>query len=104
VNKMYQVLLVCQGGMSSSFIVKKIKLAFKNHNEQIEIHAYAGIELEDHIEAVDMVLVAPNILYMWDDIASSCKDHGIEPVIIPFEHYGNMDGEAIRDLILSINQ
>jgi len=71
--------------MSSSFIVKKIKLAFKKHNEEIEIHAYAGIELEDYIEAVDIVLISPNILYMWDDIESICKNHGIEPVTIPFE-------------------
>lgn len=97
-------MLVCQGGMSSSFIVKKIKLAFRNHNEEIEIHAYAGIELADYIEAVDIVLIAPNILYMWEDVEAICKDHGIEPVIIPFEHYGNMDGEAIRNLIISLNQ
>jgi len=86
--------------MSSSFIVKKIRAAFKNHNEEIEIHAHAGMELVDYIDAVDTVLVAPNILYMWDDVESICKNHGIEPITIPLEHYGNMDGEAIRKIII----
>ncbi len=90
--------------MSSSFVVKKIRNVFKNHNEEISIQAVAGMELVDYIEQVDIVLVAPNILYMWDDIESTCKDHDIEPIIIPSKYYGNMDEESIRELILSLKQ
>lgn len=101
---MDRVLLVCQGGMSSSFIVKNMRSVFKKYNEEIYIQAVAGMELVDYIEQADIVLIVPNILYMWDDIETVCKDHGIDPVIIPAEYYGNMDAESIRDLIISLKQ
>lgn len=86
--------------MSSSFVVNKIKTAFKDHNEEVDIHAYAGMELVDYIDTVDTVLIAPNILYMMDDVETICKAHGINPIVIPLEYYGQMDGESIRKLIL----
>lgn len=97
---MYKVLIVCQGGMSSSFVVNKIKKAFNDHDEEIDIHAYAGMELVDYIDTVETVLVAPNILFMMDEIEPICKTRNIEPIIIPTEYYGQMDGEAIRKLII----
>ncbi len=99
---MYKVLIVCQGGMSSSFVVNKIKMAFKDHNEEIDIHAYAGMELVDHIANVDTVLIAPNILYMMDEIEEICATWNIKPIVIPLEYYGQMDGEAIRKLIIEL--
>lgn len=98
---MYKVLLVCQGGVSSSFVVNKIKAAFKDRGEEVEIHAHAGMELVDYVGDVETVLVAPNILYMIDDVETICKEHGIEPIVIPLEYYGQMDGEAIRKLIIN---
>jgi PTS system cellobiose-specific IIB component len=103
-REMYKVLIVCQGGMSSSFVVRKTKVAFENHNEEIDIHAYAGLELVDHIDDVEIVLVAPNILYMMDEIERICKARNIRPITIPFEYYGQMDGEAIRNLIIESNK
>jgi PTS system cellobiose-specific IIB component len=97
---MYKVLIVCQGGMSSSFVVNKIKAAFRDHNEEIEMHAYAAMELVDYIDEVETVLVAPNVTYMMDNIEATCKAHGMEPIVIPLDYYGQMDGEAIRKLII----
>ncbi|MBG0784567.1 MAG: hypothetical protein H0S79_05655 [Anaerolineaceae bacterium] len=97
---MYKVILVCQSGMSSSFIVKAIKKAFDAHNEEIEIHAHAAMELVDFIGEVDTVLIAPNVLYMMSDIESTCQEHHITPIVIPVQQYGQMDGEAIRKLII----
>lgn len=97
---MYKVILVCQSGMSSSFIVKAIKKAFDAHDEEIEIQAHAAMELVDYINEVDTVLVAPNVLYMMEDIKSTCEAKGIEPIVIPPQQYGQMDGEAIRKLIV----
>ncbi len=97
---MYKILIVCQGGMSSSFVVNRIKAAFRNHDENIDIHAYAGMELIDYIDSVETVLVAPNILYMMDEIEKICKTRNIKPIVIPLKEYGQMDGEAIRNLII----
>ena len=97
---MQKVILVCQSGMSSSFIVKAIEKAFDNHDEKIEIQAHAAMELVDYINDVDTVLIAPNILYMLDDVEATCQASGIEPIIIPPQYYGQMDGEAIRKLMI----
>lgn len=101
---MPKVLLICQGGVSSSFVVNKVREAFKSHNEEIEINAHAAMALEDYIDNSDVVLVAPNVMYMFEDIKAVCEPHGLSPVTIPTQYYGRMDGEAIRKLILDKSQ
>jgi len=97
---MYNILLVCQGGMSSSFIVKKIIEAFSKNREEIQVISKAAMEIVDYIALVNCVLVAPNVLYAMEDIKETCQEHGITPTIIPMEVYGRMDGDAIRNLII----
>jgi PTS system cellobiose-specific IIB component len=98
---MLNVLLVCQGGMSSSFIVKKIKESFEKNGEEIQIISKASMEIVDYIDRMDFILVAPNVLYAMEDIKEVCSEHGITPIIIPMEYYGHMDGDAIRNLIIN---
>lgn len=97
---MTNIVLLCQSGMSSSWVVKKIEQAFHDHGEEINIHAYPAIELVDHIAESDVVLVAPNVLYMIDSVERTCKENGVKAIVIPFEYYGQMDGEAIRKLVV----
>jgi PTS system cellobiose-specific IIB component len=99
---MINVLIVCQGGMSSSFLVNKIKEAFIKRGEGIQIIAKASMEIVDYIENVDIVLVAPNVLYEMEDIREICEEHNIVPVILPMELYGRMDGDAIRLFIMNL--
>lgn len=98
---MMNILLVCQGGMSSSFVVKKIKEAFKNKGEFIHIISKASMEIVDYIDETDIVLVAPNVLYEIEEIRETCTQHGIIPVILPMELYGRMDGETLRVFIIN---
>jgi PTS system cellobiose-specific IIB component len=98
---MMKILLVCQGGMSSSFVVKKIKEAFKNKGECVHIISKASMEIVDYIDETDIVLVAPNVLYEIEDIRETCTQHGITPVILPMELYGRMDGEGLRVFIIN---
>lgn len=86
--------------MSSSFLVKAIEKAFDAHHEEIDIQAHAAMELVDFIQEVDTVLVAPNVLYMLEDIKSACETQNITPLLIPPQQYGQMDGEAIRKMII----
>ena len=98
---MLNILLICQGGMSSSFVVRKIKEAFENKGEHIHILSKASMEIVDYIEETDIVLVAPNVLYEIEDIRETCTQHGITPVILPMELYGRMDGNALRVFIIN---
>ncbi len=94
------VLLVCQGGMSSSFIVKKIKDAFIKNGEEIQIVSKASMEIVDYLDWADIILVSPSVLYAVEEINEVCQEGGIAPITIPMDLYGRMDGDAIRKLIL----
>ncbi len=98
---MYKVLLICQGGMSSSFVVKKIKQAFAENNEELQITAKSSMEIVDYIDEVNAVLVAPNVSYAMEDIEAVCASRGLEPIIIPMKYYGLMDGNAIREIVIN---
>ena len=97
----YRVLLVCQSGMSSSFIVNNVCAAFREHGEEIEFASRSAMELVDFVDQVNTILVAPNVTYMFKDIEATCKEHGKVPIVIPLEYYGQMDGAAIREIIIA---
>jgi PTS system cellobiose-specific IIB component len=98
---MTNILLVCQGGMSSSFLVKKIHEAFSKNQEEIQIISKASMEIVDYIDWADIILVSPSVLYAMDEIMEVCQEYGIIPILIPLELYGRMDGDAIRKLIVN---
>jgi len=72
---MTNILLVCQGGMSSSFLVKKIHEAFTKNQEEIQIISKASMEIVDYIDWADIILVSPSVLYCYG------RDNGSVPGI-----------------------
>lgn len=98
---MANILLVCQGGRASSFLVKKIREAFEKNQDEIQIISKASMEIVDYIDWADTILVSPSVLYAMDEIMEVCQEFGINPILIPLEMYGRMDGDAIRKLIIN---
>ena len=55
---MRKVMLVCNAGMSTGIMAKKIEEASEG---TLEVAAYGEAEFEDHLEGVEMILVGPQI-------------------------------------------
>ena len=92
-------MLICNLGVSTSFVKDRIVEAFTDRGKDINLIAHPRSDLEQLIEDVDIVLIAPQLGYLKDEIVQVCNDHSKKCLVIPFSLYGNMDGKAIADLI-----
>ena len=55
---MKRILLCCAAGMSSSILVKKMRLAAKEHEIDVVIAAVSGNQVPLYVSKVDVILVA----------------------------------------------
>ncbi|WP_315074594.1 PTS sugar transporter subunit IIB [uncultured Clostridium sp.] len=90
-----RVLFVCAAGMSSSLIADKINDKFKEKNIDGIIEAFSISELESRINKYDMVLVGPQLRYMYKKITEDCKKHNKPVAMIDVKHYGKQDANSI---------
>lgn len=91
---MRKVMLVCNAGMSTGIMAKKIEEASGGN---MEVKAYGEAEFEDHLEGVEMILVGPQIRYLVPNIQEkvTCPVASIAP-----QHYGTMNGQAVYQQII----
>lgn len=97
---MATALLICNLGVSTSMLKEKMEAAFSASGEDIRLIAHPRSVLEDMIDDIDIVLIAPQIMYLKDEIIEICKDAGKKCLMIPFQMYGSMDGKAVADLTI----
>ena len=65
---MKRILLCCAAGMSSSILVKKMRLAAKEHEIDVVIAAVSGNQVPLYVSKVDVILVAPALVYEFERI------------------------------------
>ena len=58
---MKKVVLVCNGGLSTSIMAKKLNDMGGN---DYDVYAYGEQEYEEHLDGVDCVLIGPQIRYL----------------------------------------
>lgn len=96
---MFSIVLLCSGGMSSSFIVDKIKLATSDSKYEFEINSYGVHDLSVARNA-HLVLLAPQVGYQKRLIQNKLTTRRV--AIIDRKDYGTMNGNAVFKQILEI--
>lgn len=93
---MKRIMLVCNAGMSTGIMAKKIMDA---SGGTMEVFACGEGDFENHVEGVDMILVGPQIRFLVPEIQSkvSCPVQAIAP-----QMYGAMNGKAVYQEILKV--
>lgn len=83
-------MLVCNAGMSTGILAKRIEEA---SNGKVECKAYGEAEYLDHMdEGYELLMIGPQIRHLKKQI----EDSVIIPVdCIPPQYYGIMNGKAI---------
>ena len=99
---MIRIILLCAGGLSTSFLVQNMLKAAKARGLQAEVKARAEHDLDGNIGNVDVVLLAPQARYGEAKVKEVCTKHGKRFAVIPGMVYGGMNGEAALDLALSL--
>ena len=93
-------MILCSGGLSSSFFEKKLRVSFDAIGIQTNIIAKSFYEISEIIEEVDIVLIAPQISYQETEISRSCLEKRKKCLLIPARLYGGNACEEMRDSII----
>lgn len=92
---MAKVLLVCGSGASSGFMAAAARKAAKKAKSEIVFKARSDSELSEYLQGQDLLLIAPHLKYIQDDLSDEAKAAGVKIGIIPQEVYGALDGEGL---------
>lgn len=94
-----RVLITCGAGASSGFLAASARKAAKKLNFDIEIKAKSETEVEGLLQEIDILLVAPHLAYMLDEMKEQCKQNKVRCDIIPQKIYGALDGKGLLEFI-----
>ena len=86
-----KILVVCNAGMSSSILVKKIKEYAASINEVAEVQAVSSASVSDEKGKWDVCLVAPQIMYAVDEVKGKLQ---IPTAAVDMRVYAIADGKG----------
>lgn len=89
------IILTCNGGMSTSLLAEKMKKEVISQNKDYSIKAVAVEKLKNEIENADVILLGPQIQYELKKVNQLVKDKNIAVGVIQPMSYGLCDGKAV---------
>ena len=92
---MLRVMLVCSAGMSTSLLVNKMKATAAKEGIDIEIFAIPEVEVVQSIDQADVVLLAPQVRFLYNKLKQELEPRGIPMAVIDGMNYGMMKGDAV---------
>lgn len=94
---MYNILLCCSAGMSTSLLVTKMKKYAESIGVEATIWAISVNDIESTLKqyAVDVVLLGPQARYKLNSTKAICADYNIGCDVINMADYGVMNGEKV---------
>jgi len=94
------ILLVCGGGASSSFLAQNMIKAAAKEGLDITIDAIGETELEDYIEDRDLILIGPHLKYLDEELGGVINEYHVPYRYIKDEYYAKLDGAStLKDAI-----
>ena len=84
-----RVLVVCNAGMSSSILVKKMKDYAASQGEELMIKAVSSAAAENEAGEWDVCLVGPQLMHAVDEIAEAVPTEAVD-----MRTYAMADGEG----------
>ncbi len=97
---MIHILLVCNAGMSTSMLVKRMQEAAEKRGMDANIWAVGDTDAINHVEKMDVMLLGPQIRYMEGKMKSISDNKPV--AIINMQAYGAMDGDKVLDQALQL--
>ncbi|MFV0380897.1 MAG: PTS sugar transporter subunit IIB [Breznakia sp.] len=98
---MKKILLVCNAGMSTSMLVKKMEDVARKREIAVDIKAMSFTESQQAIHEVDIICLGPQIRYLETKMKETIKGK-IPLFVIDMQTYGTMNGEEVLDQALEM--
>lgn len=100
---MLRVVILCAMGMSSSVIVNAVRKSAAARDMEIDIHCQPSLNFKDQdFNAVDVVLLAPQICGQAADIREYLKGYSVAIGEIGMYEYALAKGDVVLDNILKL--
>ena len=90
---MKNIVLLCNQGMSTSILVKKMQAAAEAENYESSIAAFPTSEAHEKAADADIILLGPQVRFQQKKVAAECPGRPVE--LIDMKLYGRMDGTGI---------
>ena len=97
---MINVLISCAGGFSSSLVISKVREAAKKKNVEVNAWAINSGDFDANVDKADIVLVAPQIQYMYSQFKEKSDKRNIPCLMVSQQDYGRCNGEHILETVL----
>ncbi|CAG9297657.1 PTS sugar transporter subunit IIB [Celerinatantimonas diazotrophica] len=92
---MYQIMLCCSAGMSTSLLVTKMRTAAEEQEIDVQIDAYSVSEFEQQVGQYQVVLIGPQVKYLKDDLTQRAQPFGVPVDVIGMSDYGMQNGKNV---------
>lgn len=89
---MKHIVLLCNGGLSTGILVKKMKAAAEAQGFECEITAAPVADAEEMSKGTDLILLGPQVRFQMETVKKqvTCPVVSIDPMA-----YGTMNGEKV---------
>ena len=98
---MKHIILACNAGMSTSYLVKKMQKAAEEQGVEAEIKAVPVTEAAQYIDKCDVMLLGPQIRYELPKMKKTI-DGRIPVDVIDMRDYGAVNGKKVLDHALQL--
>ncbi|MHB8806528.1 MAG: PTS sugar transporter subunit IIB [Anaerolineaceae bacterium] len=92
------ILLVCAGGISTSFFVQNIRREYESQKIDGVVMAKSITEVPEFINNIDIIFIAPQAVFFKEKVEKICSQRSIPCQVIDTVTYGQMDGKKIIEL------
>lgn len=93
---MKNILFVCSLGMSTNMFVSKMVKSAKGMNYDANIWASSDINVEENLEKADIILLAPQVRYLFQKIKKLVNDK--KPIlIVDIKDYSTMNSKKVLE-------
>lgn len=97
---MLKILLVCCAGMSTSFLVEKMKKSAETKGIEVDIKAIPEAQSNEYVGKIDILLLGPQVKYLEGAMKEMFGDTPVS--VINMMDYGSMNGEKVLNSVLEI--
>lgn len=100
---MKNILLVCNAGMSTSLLVKKMQEAAANESEEYNISAVglSAVDSELKSKKIDVLLIGPQVRFKEKELKEKYEPDVKVSTIEPMD-YGMVNGQKVFDYAKSL--
>ena len=99
---MTNITLICCAGMSTSMLVNKMKISAEKKGIDVDILAMPDSRFANSGRKTDILLLAPQASYLFDEMKEKYGPKGIKIAVIDRMDYGMMDGDKVLNEAMSL--